>query len=103
MVSLLNSEIGNFDSISKYVLNCKQMGIEVMPPSVNSSNEFFTIDGNKISYGISMVKGVGKTTSDKIIEERSIRKFSSFEDFISRVEVDKGAMVSLIKSGMFGK
>lgn len=102
MVSLLNSKIGDFESINKYVLNSKQMGIEVTPPDVNSSNELFTISDGKISFGISMIKGVGQSISDMILEEREISKFKSFDDFLKRVKVPKGGMIALIKSGMFG-
>jgi len=103
MTALLNSEVGNFESINKYILNCRQMKIEVLPPSINKSEEFFTISDGKILFGISMIKGVGSSSADKIIEERNNEKFKSFDDFTSRCKIDKGSMVALIKSGIFGK
>lgn len=78
------------------------MGIEVLPPSINKSEELFTIADGKILFGITMIKGVGKTTSTQILEARKNGKFTSFDDFTSRVNIDKGSMVALIKSGIFG-
>ena len=103
MTSLLNSEIGNFSKISKYINNCKFMGIDVLPPSINKSTNEFSITDGKILFGIGMVKGIGESASTSILLERESSKFKSFEDLLSRVKLNKTVVIALIKSGALGK
>lgn len=103
MCSLLNSELGDFANINKYIVNCKQMGISVTPPDINLSDRYFTIRDGKILFGLEMIKGIGDSTVSSILEERVKGQFTSDEDFISRVNVGKSTMIALIKSGCFGK
>lgn len=102
MTSLLNSEIGNFAKISKYINNCKFMEIEVMPPNINKSSNDFTINDGKILFGLSMIKGIGEAASNSILTAREQGKFSSFEDLIERTSINKTAIIALIKSGALG-
>lgn len=102
MTALLNSDIGNFGKISKYINNCKSMGIEVLPPNVNKSSNEFTISDGKILFGLSMIKGIGESASQEILSVRETGKFKSFEDLISRTNLNKTAIIALIKSGALG-
>ena len=102
MTALLNSEIGNFGKISKYINNCKFMGIEVLPPNINKSSNEFTISDGKILFGLSMIKGIGESASQDILTAREGGKFKSFEDMIERTTINKSAVISLIKSGALG-
>lgn len=103
MTALLNSDIGNFSKISKYVNNSKQMGIDVLPPNINKSSNEFSINDKKILFGISMIKDIGKSASEEIMNERENGKFKSFDDFLSRTNLNKKSVVALIKSGALGK
>ena len=105
MTALLNSEIGNFEAMSKYIVNCKQMDIEVSPPNINRSEKHFTCKDGKILFGLNMIKGVGDSATDTIFKERP---FSGYDDFLDKClngekKVDKTAMVALIKAGAIGK
>jgi len=102
MTALLNSDIGNFGKISKYINNCKFMGIEVLPPNVNKSSNEFTISDGKILFGLSMIKGIGESASQEILSVRKTGKFKSFEDLIGRTNLNKTAIIALIKSGALG-
>ncbi|MCK9275064.1 MAG: DNA polymerase III subunit alpha [Syntrophales bacterium] len=104
MASLLTSEKNNRDNIIKYISECRDMGINVLPPDINESFKDFSVtaDGN-IRFGLAAVKNVGEGAVDSIIESRT-EKFSSFQDFCSRLDlrkVNKKVLESLIKCGIF--
>lgn len=101
MAANLNYAKGNPEKISKYARDCREMGIDIVPPSINSSEtDFIPIDG-KIEYGLNF-KGVTTTVVDKIIEERNNNgEFKSLIDFLLRTKgfLDKSTYEGLIASG----
>ncbi len=103
MTSLLSNELGNTDGVVKFLAECRASGIEVLPPDINKSEEGFTIEGEKIRFGLAAVKNVGESAIQSITTEREKKgHFKDLEDFISRVDlrkVNKRVMESLIKSG----
>ena len=100
MTSLLNSEKGNFSQISKYINECKRMNIKVLEPSINKSNMDFTIDEDNILFGIGMIKNVGDTITQIIIDNRP---YNSFDDFINKCNPDISTVIALIKAGCFNE
>lgn len=75
------------------------MGIQVLPPDLNSSAEGFGIEGNNIRFGLSGVKGLGSAVVSHILEARP---FESIEDIIERVpkrQLNKRALGVLAHSG----
>jgi len=104
MAALLTSEKDNRDKIIKYMSNCKEMGINILPPDINESQKDFSISGENIRFGLAAVKNVGEAAIESIIAMRQQEKFSSFLDFLSRVDlrkVNKRVIESLIKCGSF--
>ena len=104
MAALLTSEKDNRDKIIKYMSNCKEMGISILPPDINESQKDFSISGENIRFGLAAVKNVGEAAIESIIAMRQQEKFSSFPDFLSRVDlrkVNKRVIESLIKCGSF--
>jgi DNA polymerase-3 subunit alpha len=104
MTALLTSEKDNPDKIIKYMTACKEMGISVLPPDINESQKDFTISGENIRFGMAAIKNVGLSAIESIISVREERKFSSFMDFLTRVDlrkVNKKVVESLIKCGAF--
>jgi len=104
MAALLTSEKDNRDKIIKHMNNCKEMGINVLPPDINESQKDFSISGDNIRFGLAAVKNVGEAAIESIITMRRDAKFSSFMDFLIRVDlrkVNKRVMESLIKCGSF--
>ncbi len=106
MSAMLSSEISNTDKVVKYINECREMGIAVLPPDVNSSNQDFTPDGQGIRMGLGAVRSVGGTAADSIIEARqSGGPFQSLYDFCERVDltsVNRRVIENLIKGGAFG-
>ncbi len=103
MASLLTSVIENSTKVTEYVLVCKNMGIEVLPPDINESVRDFTAKGDSIRYGLSALKSIGKNVVDVIVEERNERGlFKNLQEFLERVadkDVSKRIVESLIKAG----
>lgn len=91
------------EKTAQAVLECKRLGIEVLPPDINKSDEDFIIEENtKIRFGLSAIKNVGKAAIDVIFKARSEKPFVSLSDFCMRVNlstVNKKTMESLIKAG----
>jgi len=105
MAALLTSEKNNRDNIIKYIANCKDMEIRVLPPDINKSFRDFSVADNNIRFGLAAVKNVGIGAVDSIIEAREGEgKFLSFYDFCSKIDlrkVNKKVLESLIKCGAF--
>ncbi len=103
MASLMSSVIDNTSKVSEYIFNCKNMGIKVLPPSVNYGEGRFAVDGDSIRYGMYAVKSVGRNVVDRIVEERNENGiYSTIDNFINRVnglDINKRAIESLIKAG----
>jgi DNA polymerase-3 subunit alpha len=104
MAALLTSEKDNRDKIIKHMTNCKEMGINILPPDINESKKDFSVSGDNIRFGLAAVKNVGEAAIESIIAMRQEAKFTSFMDFLSRVDlrkVNKRVIESLIKCGAF--
>lgn len=105
MAASLNSFLGSSSKVSYYVHECKQAGIEVLPPDVNESDIRFTVVNGKIRFGMAAVKNVGENAVRELIQERSEGgPFTSFGDFCERIggrDFNKRCVESLIKCGAF--
>lgn len=110
MAALMTSVMSSSDKVAIYVNEAKKMGIDVLPPDVNSSRAEFTVIADEkgaqsIRFGLLAVKNVGKGTIDAIVKEREARgRFRSLRDFCERVNADalnKRVLESLIKCGAF--
>ena len=104
MAALLTSEKDNRDKIIRHMNNCKEMGINVLPPDINESQKDFSISGENIRFGLAAVKNVGEAAIESIIAVRREAAFSSFIDFLNRVDlrkVNRRVIESLIKCGSF--
>ncbi len=104
MAALLTSEKDNRDKIIKHMTTCKDMGINILPPDINESEKDFSISGENIRFGLAAVKNVGGAAIDSIIEARKNGRFTSFMDFLTRIDLrktNKRVLESLIKCGAF--
>lgn len=103
MAALMTSVIGDATQIAKYIRNCQEMKIEVLPPDINESSKKFTVKDGKIRFGLLGVKNVGEGVIDAIVKAREEKGLP--EDifrFINNVdihEINKKAIESLIKAG----
>ena len=105
MAATLNSFLGNLDKVPLYIEECKNMGIEVLNPSINESETKFTVSDNKIRFGLGSIKNVGLSAINSIVAERKNNgKYESFTSFCERIKdeaVNKKCLESLIKAGAF--
>ena len=105
MSSLLTSESGNMDKIVKYINECREMGIRVLPPDVNQSDLNFTPAGDAIRFGLGAVKNVGHGAVEAIVcarhEEGAFTSIYGFCERVSMSGVNRRVIESLIKAGAF--
>jgi DNA polymerase-3 subunit alpha len=105
MASIMSSFIGErLDQITRYIRNCKQMGIEVLPPDVLESDAKFSVVDGKIRIGLQTVKSVGIAAEAIIYSRDSNNQPSSLFEFLKGVDLEKAnrkAIENLIKVGAF--
>jgi DNA polymerase-3 subunit alpha len=105
MAALLSCDMTNTDKVVLYINECKEHGIEVLPPDINESEKDFSVINDRIRFGLAAVKNVGESALDSVIEERVKNgKYISLGDFCNRVDsrrVNSRVIESLIKSGSF--
>lgn len=109
MASLLTADQGNIDRVAIEVDECRQMGLEVLPPDINESYSTFTAvyEGGKVTkrirFGLNAVKNLGQNIVAEIIQERKEGgAYKSLDDLLSRVktkDLNKKSLEALIKSG----
>jgi DNA polymerase III subunit alpha len=103
MAALLSADSGNTDKVTLYISECRDMGVEILPPHVNDSFQDFHVKDGKIIFGLAAVKNVGEGAVNSILEARAEDgDFCSLDDFARRVDlrkVNKKVFESLIKCG----
>ena len=103
MAALLTSVIDNPNKVSEYIMSCRSMGIEILPPDINEGESGFSVSGRQIRYALTAIKSVGRPVIDAVVEERKTRgPYTNLEDFITRMsdkEVNKRAIEHFIKAG----
>src|SRR3954451_13671584 len=105
MAALLTSETGNTAKVVKYINECRDMQITVLPPDVNASEWSFTPDGEAIRFGLGAVKNVGQSAVESICKTRETMpkgRFESLHEFCEKVDlgaVNRRMIESLIRAG----
>ncbi|MDA1233955.1 MAG: DNA polymerase III subunit alpha [Acidobacteria bacterium] len=105
MAALLSSESNNTDKVVRYINECRDMNIQVMPPDVNSSYWDFTPAGDAaMRFGLGAIKNVGRGAVDAVIEarERIGGPFRSLFHFCEEVDwgkINKRMLESAVKGG----
>ena len=103
MAALMTSVLDNTSKVSEYIYTCRQMGIAILPPDINESNDNFTVVPGGIRFGLAAIKNIGRGFIQKVMNEREQGgEFTSLEDFASRMygtDLNKRALENLIKAG----
>ncbi len=104
MAALMTSFMEHTSKITEYIMNCRQLGIRILPPDINEGNYRFTPYQGNIRYGLAAIKGVGRPVIEEIVAEReSGGRYRSLKDFCMRLSggkaVNRRTMESFIKSG----
>ncbi len=106
MAALMSCAMGNTDKLAEYIEECRQLGIEVLPPDINASGLDFAVDGKKIRFGLGAVKGAGEKSILHAVEarERLGGRFESIFQFCENADpraVDRKVVEQLVKCGAF--
>jgi DNA polymerase-3 subunit alpha len=103
MAALITSEVSNTDKVISHIHACREMGIPVLGPDINSSIHPFSVTDQGILFGLSGIKNVGDSAIYALVEEREKNgTYASLLDLCQRVnlrKVSKRVLESLIKSG----
>jgi len=104
MAAVMSADMDNTDKIVTLVDECSNMGLDLLPPDVNSGQYKFTVnDENQIVYGIGAIKGVGEGPIEAIISAREKGgEFTDLFDFCARLDLKKTnrrVLERLIKAG----
>lgn len=108
LAALMTSVMGNTSKTAEYVAECSRYKIRILPPDINESTADYRaiVKGGEryIRFGLLALKNLGVGFIERIVAERSIRYFASFEDFVERMyakDMNKRQIEALIKSGAF--
>jgi DNA polymerase-3 subunit alpha len=110
MASVLTHHDGDVEKVSESVVECKRIGIQILPPDINESFKDFTVIKSKISdekdsirFGLNTIKNFGEGISESIISERKKNgPFKTLSDFLRRIKdknLNKKSLESLVKAG----
>ena len=103
MAALLTSETGTTAKVVKYINECREMGITVLPPDVNASDWNFTPDGPAIRFGLGAIKNLGHHAVDAVRNSREATgRFSTLYQFCEKVDLtslNRRMIESLIRAG----
>jgi len=105
MAALLTQDMGNQDKTIKNIAECREMGIQILPPDLNKSQADFAVLDEGIRFGLAAVKNVGLKAVESVIEERNTGgPFKDLLDFCRRVDgskVNRRVLEGLIQCGAF--
>ncbi len=103
MAALMTSVLDSAAKVSGYISECKELGIPVLPPDINHSEDHFTVEGDAIRFGLGAVKNIGRGLIRSMVRKRREGgPFKSLEDFLERMgegELNKRAVENFIKCG----
>ncbi len=105
MAALLSCDKNNTEKVVRYITECRDHGIKVLPPDINESYKDFSVKNDQVRFGMAAIKNVGESALDIIIEERQKNgAYRSITDFCNRVDsrkVNSRVIESLIAAGAF--
>ena len=105
MAAQISTYTNDIKQVSLYIEEIKRLGIEILPPNINYSFKNFTVENNKIRFGLKAVKNVGDNLIDLIVKGREKGEYKSLKDFVDRINaidksvLNKRAVESLIRCG----
>ncbi len=104
MAAVMSADLQNTDRLVTLKDDCRQLGLELLPPDVNKSSFQFSVsDERTILYGLGAIKGVGHSAIDSLISERKANgAFASLVEFCRRVDhekINRRSLEALVKSG----
>ena len=105
LAATLTFECGDTDKVEQYMAEAGQMGVKIAPPDINACGRDFTVDGQKVRFGLAAVKGVGAKAVDAIVQARQeagpFRDLYHFCETVDLRAVNRITIEALIKCGAF--
>src|SRR5699024_3950650 len=98
---LLGTVSNDAKKLNMYVREANEIGIDVLPPSINKSHAYYTVEKSDICIWIMAKKGIGYETVKEILKERKKGPFTDLFDFCLRVSIKRNALETLILAGTF--
>jgi DNA polymerase-3 subunit alpha len=98
----MSYDMANTDKLNDFRRDAQRLGIEVVPPSVQTSFRLFEVGENRIFYALCAIKGIGEGAVEHIVALRDQKPFASLEDFCTRIDprlIGKRVLESLVNAG----
>lgn len=89
------------EKITTYIFDANRMGVEILPPDINTSLSSFSLDGDKIRFGLFNIMGCGEAAAKEILSKRPFSSFDHFFETTTRSKVKKNLIENLEKIGCF--
>lgn len=101
--AILTNDTGNAKTLIKALGECRKLNIKILPPSINYSYNYFSVENGNIRYSLTAIKNVGQAFYSRLEEVRANRPFENFDDFIYRMDnkINSQTMMALIDAGCF--
>jgi DNA polymerase-3 subunit alpha len=102
MAATMTAEAADAKKIASAIAECKRIGVEVLGPDVNKSDQGFTVENGAVRFGLLAIKGVGEGPIGEILRARQGGPFKSLADFCTRTDprvVGKSVIETLVKAG----
>ena len=104
MAAVMSRSLADITEVSKFMDECRSMGIDTLVPDVNESRKSFSVNkNNQIRFGLAAIKGMGTAAAECVIEEREKNgPYKSVFDFVERINLsscNRRCMEALIYSG----
>lgn len=103
MAALMTSVIDNPGKVAEYIMTCRSMGIQILPPDINEGENGFSVADGQIRYALSAIKSVGRPVIDAVVAERKARgPYQNLGDLVTRVtdrDMNKRVVEHFIKAG----
>ncbi len=107
MAANLTNEIHDTDKLTEYILECREMGLEILPPDINLSERDFSVSDGRIVYGLMGIKNLGSQAVEEIVAERGRGgPYAHLQDFLERVDLkvaNRKVVETLILCGVFDR
>ncbi len=97
ITTCMNLDIQDTDKLQSFCNEAKQHNIKILPPDINKSKTFFTIENGTIRYGLAAIKGVSFSSLESVCTQ----KYKDISDFACKTELNKRAIENLAKAGAF--
>ncbi len=101
--AILTNDSSNTKTLIKAISECRRLNIKILPPSINYSYNYFSVENGNIRFSLVAIRNVGQAFYLKLEQVRGDKPFESIDDFIYRMDnkINQATMMALIDAGCF--